>query len=118
MKNVGLLVFLAAQRYSLSMPLSSMEWNFTTTHYYGTTTPLTIISCYNSKTNDNLQPLVINVEGVITFRAIIRKTISCLIWILDNLNQSRYSEYPGTSWEVSRIKNLRQFERIFFSNYI
>lgn len=118
MKNVGLLVFLAVRIYSLPMPLSLMEWNFMTAYYYGTAMPLTIISCFNSKTNDNLQPLVINPDGAITFRAIIRKMISCLIWILDNLNQSRYSRYPRTSWEVIVDINLPQFERNFFSSYI
>ncbi len=116
MKNVGLLVFLAVQMYSLPTPLSLMEWNFTTTYYETTMPP--IISCYSSKTNDNLQHLVINAEGATTFRAIIRKTISCLIWILDNLNQSRFSGDLRTSWDVSGNKNLCQFERSFFSNYI
>ncbi len=118
MKNVGLLVFLALNSYSSPMPLSLIEVDFMTAYYYETTMPLTIIPWYNSKTNENLQLLVIKADGATTFRAIIRKTINCLIWILDNLNQSRYSRYSRTSWEVSVDKNLHLFGRKFFSSNI
>jgi hypothetical protein len=117
MKNVGLLVFLAVNSCSSPMPLSLIEGDSVTDYYNRTNMPLIIIPWYNSKKNDNIQLLVINAEGATTFRAIIRKTISCL-WILDNLNQSRYSGYPRASWEMSVNKNLYQFERNFFSNYI
>lgn len=113
MEKVELQVFLAVQRHSLPMPLSLMECNFVIAYYSGTAMPFTIIAPHYSKTNDNLQPLVINAGESIMFIAIIKKTISCLVWILDNLNQSRHSEYPRTSWEVSVNKNLCQFERIF-----
>jgi hypothetical protein len=116
MKNVGLLVFLAVNSCSSPMPLSLIEEDFVTAYYYETTMPLTIIPWY-SKTNDNLHLQVINAEGATTFRAIIRKTINCLICILDNFNQGRYSQYPGTSREVLD-KNLYKFERNFFSSYI
>jgi hypothetical protein len=117
MKNVELLVFLAVHRYSLPTLLPLMEGNFMTAYYLGVAIPLVIIPWCHSKTNSNLQPLVIN-SSAITFRAMIRKTICCLSWIFDNLMQSRFSGSTRTSWETSVNKNLYQFERNSFNNYI
>jgi hypothetical protein len=117
MKNVDLLVFLAVYRYSLPMLLPLMEGNFMKAYYLGIAIPLTIIPWCYSNTNGNLQPLVIN-SNAITFRAMIRKTICCMSWIFDNLIQSRFSGGSRTSWETSGSKNLYQFERNSFNNYI
>ncbi len=109
MKNpmLELLVFLAVRWRSLPMPLSMMEGNIVTAYYLGAAMPLTIIPWYNSKTNGSLQPLVINVGGAVVFTVIIRKTISCLNWILDKLRHIRDLGDSITSWETSGNKNLR-----------
>jgi hypothetical protein len=102
-----LLVFLAIRWHSLPMPLSMVEGNIVTAYYLGAATPLTIIPWYNSKTNGRLQPLVINASSAVVFTEIIRKTISCLNWILDRLKHRRDFGDLTTSWETSGNKNLR-----------
>ncbi|WP_096204220.1 hypothetical protein [Candidatus Methanoperedens nitratireducens] len=92
------------------MPLSMVEGNIVTAYYLGTAIPLTIIPWYDSndsKTNGSLQFLVINAGGAVVFTEIIRKTISCLNWILNRLKHSRYLGDSTTSWETSGTKNLR-----------
>ncbi len=100
-----LLVFLAVRWRSLPMPLSMMEGNIVTAYYLGAVIPITIIPWYDSKTNGSLQSLVINAGGAVVFTEIIRKTISCLNWILEKLKCSR--EFGDSIWETSRNKNLR-----------
>ncbi len=117
MKNVELLVFLAVHRYSLPRLLPLMEGNLMTAYYLGVAIPLAIIPWCHSKTSSNLQPLVIN-SSAIMFRAMIRKTICCLSWIFDNLIQSRFSGGTRTPWEIPGNKNLYQFKRSSFNNYI
>lgn len=109
MKNPMLefLVFSAIRWRSLPMPLSMVEGNIVTAYYLGAAIPLTMIPWYNSKTSGSLQSMVINVGGAIVFTEIIRKTISCLSWVLDRLKHSRYLGDLTTSWETSRNKNLR-----------
>ncbi len=109
MKNsmLELLVFLAVRWRSLPMPLSMMEGNIVTAYYLGAAIPLTIIPWYNSKTSGSLQSLVINAGGAVVFTEIIRKTISCLNWILDRLKHSRNLGDSITPWETSGNKNLR-----------
>ncbi len=109
MKNpmLELLVFLAVRWRSLPMPLSMMEGNIVTAYYLGAAIPLTIIPWYNSKMNGSLQPLVINDGGAVVFTEIIRKTISCLNWILEKLKHSRDLGDSITTWETSGNKNLR-----------
>jgi hypothetical protein len=102
-----LLVFLAVRWRSLPMPLSMVEGNIVTAYYLGTAIPLTIIPWYNSKTNGRLQSLVINAGDAVVFTEIIRKTVSCLNWILDRLKHSSYIGDLTTSWETSGNKNLR-----------
>jgi hypothetical protein len=102
-----LLVFLAIRWHSLPMPLSMVEGNIVTAYYLGEAIPFTIIPWYNSKTNGSLQSLVINAGGAVVFTEIIRKTISCLNWILDRLKHSSYLRDLITSWETSGNKNLR-----------
>ena len=109
MKNpmLELLVFLAVRWRFLPMPLSMMEGNIVTAYYLGAAIPLTIIPWYNSKTYGSLQSLVINAGGAVVFTVIIRKTISCLNWILDKLRHIRDLGDSITSWETSGNKNLR-----------
>ncbi len=110
MKNamLELLVFLAVYWRSLPMPLSMVEGNIVTACYLRAAIPFTIIPWYNDITNDSMQPPVINnTGGAIVFTEIIRKTISCLNWILDKLKHSRGLRDSITSLEVSRNKNLR-----------
>lgn len=111
MKNpmLELLVFLSVRWRSLPMPLSMVEGNIVTAYYLGTAIPLTIIPWYDGndgKTNGSLQFLVINAGGAVVFTEIIRKTISCLNWILNRLKHSRYLGDSTTSWETSGTKNL------------
>ncbi len=89
------------------MPLSMMEGNIATAYYLGAVTPLTAIPWYNSKTSGGLQPLVINAGDAVVFTEIIRKTISCLNWILDKLKHRRDLGDITTPWETSGNKNLR-----------
>ncbi len=109
MKNaiLELLVFLAVRWRSLPMPLSMMEGNIVTAYYLGAAIPFTIVPWHNNITNGSLQPLVINAGGAVVFTEIIRKTISCLNWILDKLKHSRGLGDSITSLEASRNKNLR-----------
>ncbi len=100
-----LLVFLAVRWRSLPMPLSMVEGNIVTAYYLGATTPLTIIPWHDRKTNGSLQSLVINAGGAVVFTEIIRKTVSCLNWILKH---SRYLGDLITSWETAGTKNLRR----------
>ncbi len=117
MKNVELLVFLAVRRYSLPMLLPLMEGNFMTAYYLGIAIPLAIIPWCHSKTNGNLQPLVIN-SNAITFRAMIRKTICCLSWIFDNLIMSKFSGDLRTSWESPEIKTYTSLrETLLITTY-
>ena len=102
-----LLVFLSVRWRSLPMPLSMVEGNIVTAYYLGAAIPLTIIPWYNSKTGGSLQPLVINAGGTVVFTEIIRKTISCLNWILGRLKHRRDLGDLITSLETSRNKNLR-----------
>jgi hypothetical protein len=102
-----LLVFLAVRWRFLPMPLSMMEGNIVTAYYLGAAVPLTIIPWYSSKTNDSLQPLVINAGDAIVFAEIIRKTICCLNWILEELKCSRDFEDSIISWKTSRNKKSR-----------
>jgi hypothetical protein len=101
-----LLVFLAVRWRFLPMPLSMVEGNIVTAYYLGAAVPLTIIPWYSSKTSGSLQSLVINAGGAVVFTEIIRKTISCLNWILDRLKHRRDLGDLTTSWEASRNKNL------------
>ncbi len=117
MKNVELMVFLAAYRYSLPMLLPLVEGNFMKAYYLGIAIPLTIIPWCYINSNGNLQPLVIN-SNAITFRAIIRKTKCCLNWIFDNLIMSNFSGGQRILGEMSGNKDLCQFERNSFNNYI
>jgi hypothetical protein len=109
MKNpmLELLVFLAVRWRFLPMPLLMVEGNIVTAYYLGAAVPLTIIPWYSSKTNGNLQSLVINAGGAVVFTEIIRRTISCLNWILDRLTHRRDPGNITTSWEISGNKNLR-----------
>lgn len=109
MKNaiLELLVFLAVRWRSLPMPLSMVEGNIVTAYYLGAAMPLTVIPWYNNETDSSLQSLAINASGAVVFTVIIRKTICCLNWILDELKHSRDLGDSIASWETSRNKNLR-----------
>jgi hypothetical protein len=101
-----LLVFLAVRWRSLPMPLSMMEGSIVTAYYLGEAIPLTIIPWYDDKTNGSPQSLVINANSAVMFTEIIRKTISCLNWILDKLKHCRNFGDSINSSETSRNKNL------------
>ncbi len=105
--TLELLVFLAVRWRSLPMPLSMVEGNIVTAYYLGAAIPFTIIPWYDNKTNGSLQSLVINAGGAVVFTEIIRKTISCLNWILDRLKHSRGLGDSIASWETSGNKNMR-----------
>ncbi len=88
------------------MPLSMMEGNIVTAYYLGAAIPLTIIPWYNSKTYGSLH-LVINAGGAVVFTVIIRKTISCLNWILEKLKHSRNLGDSITPWKTAGNKDLQ-----------
>lgn len=89
------------------MPLSIMEGNIVTAYYLGATMPFTIIPWYNSRTYGSLQSLVINAGDTVVFTVIIKKTISCLNWILEKLKHSRDFGDPITPWRTAGNKDLQ-----------
>jgi len=102
------LLILAVRWSSLPLPLSAVEGNAVSAHYYGIAVPF-ITTCWysnwytnwysskNSRTG-NMQPLAAG--GAATFSASIGKMAGCLNWILDNIRHSCNPDDPASSVQV------------------
>ncbi len=96
MKHLMLeLLLIVIRWYSLSVSLSLIQSHIVTAYYFKTAIPPRIITWYNRKTIDNVQLLLMDTSEAVTFTAIVRKTINCLGWFLDDIKQS--SNYDGLS---------------------
>ncbi|MDJ1421276.1 MAG: hypothetical protein M5U10_05095 [Candidatus Methanoperedens sp.] len=82
------LLLIAIRWYPLSVFLSLIQSHIVTAYYFRTAIPPKIITWYNSKTIDNVQLLLTDTSEAVTFTAIVRKTINCLGWFLDDIKQS------------------------------
>lgn len=115
MKYLMLVMLLAVRRCFSSAPLSLIQRQIEDVYYFGTAMPPKIIPLYNSKMNTNIQLLMMDNCRTVTFTAVIRGTISCLNWFLDDLDQNNpvdLSTYLET-FEILRIRAIESNSKVY-----
>ena len=113
-----LVLLLAVRRCSITAPLSLIQGNIETIFYFGTVMSPKIIFWYNSRTNIDNQPLKITSEHSM-FTLIIRETINCLYWFLDNLKKTSRDIFGTELLNINVVNSDRRVcKGAYFTNFI
>jgi hypothetical protein len=95
-KHLTLVMLLAVYRCFSSAPLLLIQRHLEGIYYFGTAVSPKIIPWYSSQTS-KVQFEIVNRHGPVRFTAVVKGTINCLNWFLDDLKKSS----PGDPYNHS-----------------
>jgi hypothetical protein len=113
-----LVLLLAVRKCSITAPLSLIQKDTETIFYFGIVKYPKVIFWYNSRIDINNQPLKITSEYTM-FTLIIRETISCLNWFLDNLKKTSREIFGTGLLNINVVNSDRSVcTGTYFTNFI
>ncbi len=114
-KHSALAMLLAVYRCFSSAPLSLVQRHLESIYYFGTSASPKIIPRHSSQTS-KIQFNIVNRYRSISFTAVVKETINCLNWFMDNLERNipgNPDNYLGFFWNRTLSLSIANSSRTY-----